>query len=400
MLHRTFKSVWHGLAVAAVGAISAACASKTQTSGETHFVDCDSDAVCVSELGTDYSCQDKKCRPVSQADAGTGGTPAAGGASGSGGNAGSGDTGGAGAGNGGAASTNCGPNCTPAYGYPFIEASPACVDVSKKEILGCFCPGLPDLPYPICHIRKSDGSTWLGEFTSFDDPNAFENCSGPTFNNFRSCDFSSCETAPQSWCSREDTCKSLGCGSLEFDTNGCRRRDCTSDADCSATDRCVFEQCRSTSSCAYLGDGTCQCGGPDPCINARFCNPTADYGPGGQWTALEFTQASGPCPTPGGCTSTWRLTPDGNLAISKNGIPSTATVDAGQLQTIIGFIDGPELRRALRDGLQCDPPPTDVGWQLKLELSTQTLQQDATGCMTTGPSGNIAQQIFDYIKNY
>lgn len=38
--------------------------------------------------------------------------------------------------------------------------------------------------------------------------------------------------------------------------------------------------------------------------------------------------------------------------------------------------------------------------QVKLELSTGPLQSDATGCLTTGPSGNIAQQIFDYLKNY
>jgi hypothetical protein len=279
------------------------------------------------------------------------------------------------------------------------DGGPPCVDTSFKQVLGCYCPGLPDLPIVPCHVKKSDGSIWLGEISTLADPGAFDTCpSMPS--DLHGCDFLSCNVPPPSWCSREDTCQSLGCGSLEFDSNGCRRPECTSDADCSSTDRCVFEQCRSTSSCSYTGDGTCQCGGPDPCINAHFCNPTADYGPGGQWTALEFTQASGPCPTPGGCTSTWRLTPDGNLAISRNGTPSTATVDASQLQTIVGFIDGPDLRRALRDGLQCDQPPTDVGWQLKLELGAQTLQQDATGCMTTGPTGNIAQQIFDYIKNY
>jgi hypothetical protein len=264
-------------------------------------------------------------------------------------------------------------------------------------VLGCYCAGNPDAPSN-CHVRKSDGSIWLGEFTS-PDPNAFDNCTSLPAD-LHACDFSTCDVPPPSWCSRADTCAVLPCDTLEFDSNGCKRPECTSDTDCASTDRCVFEQCRSTSSCAYIPDGTCQCGGPDPCINARFCNPIADYGPRGQWTALEFTQASGPCPTPDGCTSTWRLTPDGHLAMTKSGTPSTATVDAGQLETIVMFIDGPELRRSLRDGFQCDQPPTDVGWQLKLELSTETLQKDVTGCLTTGPSGNIPQQVFDYIKNY
>jgi hypothetical protein len=401
MLHRTSKNVWRaGLAAAAVAAVSTGCASKTQTSGETHFVYCDSDAVCAS-LGAEYSCQANKCQIRSETDAGAGGT------AGSGGN---GQTGGAGAGNGGAGSASCGANCTAAYGYPIFGTNGVgnnCVDTSKKEILGCYCPGAPNMPGLPCHVRKSDGSVWLGEFTSLADPGAFDSCASLPADPYE-CDFTGClsflqppnPSPPPSWCSLEDTCKSLGCGSLEFDANGCKRPECTSDADCSSADRCIHVACRNTMACTYSADGNCLCGGPTPCFEAQFCNPTAETGPRGDWTALEFTQASGPCPTPGGCTSTWRLTPDGSLAMSKDGTPSTATVDAADLTAIVAFINGPELRPALRDGFQCDPPPTDVGWQVKLELSTQTLQQDATGCLTTGPAGNIAQQVFDYVKKY
>ena len=37
---------------------------------------------------------------------------------------------------------------------------------------------------------------------------------------------------------------------------------------------------------------------------------------------------------------------------------------------------------------------------MKLELSTGPLQNDVTGCLTTGPAGNIAQQVFDYLKRF
>jgi len=75
-------------------------------------------------------------------------------------------------------------------------------------------------------------------------------------------------------------------------------------------------------------------------------------------------------------------------------------LDATALGSIRALIDGPEFRRDLRDGLQCDQPPTDISWQVKLELPTETLQRDATGCLTTGPDGNIARQVFDYFKNF
>jgi hypothetical protein len=367
-----------------------ACASKTQTSGETHFVECDTDADCAA-LGADYSCQEKECKIRSQSDAGAGGTAGAGGS-------------------GGAASVNCGASCVPAYGYQMVAEG--CIDQTKKEIIGCYCPGAPQLPGNPCHVRKSDGSTWwFGEFTSFNDPSAFETCEmGPIAFSLYSCDFSSCRTfftnpptgstPPPSWCSREDTCKALGCGSLEFDENGCKRLDCTSDSDCPNTERCVYVTCRNSGSCAYVHDGTCQCAGPASCLTGRVCNLTSAVGPRGDWTALEFISASGPCPTPGGCTSTWRLTPDGNVAISKEGTPSTATMDAVALDSLRAIIDGPELRRDLRDGFTCDQPPTDINWQVKLELATETLQRDATGCLTTGPDGNIARQAFDYFRNF
>jgi hypothetical protein len=384
MLHRTFRHLTILVAISAVSglALSAACASKTQTSGETHFL-CKVDADCAS-LGADYACRDQKCQMTTATDGG-GGSPGT-------------DGGGAG----GAGGGSCAPGCVPAYGYPLDQHrnGPSCVDLARKELLGCFCANQTDLPAPQCRIRSSDQTIFLGEITSLVDPGAYGDCPGSMFLDFHACDFSSCVTAPPSWCNREDTCKSIRCGSVEFESNGCMRTMCSSDADCTSTDRCVFLNCESTSSCAYSGDGTCACGGPLPCIHAHFCNATDGAGPRGDWTALEFDQGSGPCPPGQDCTATWRLTPDGHLAMSKFGTVSSATVDSLLLDAIVGIIDGPDLRSSLRDGFTCDPPPTDVGWSMKLELSTGPLQNDVTGCLTTGPDGNLAKQVFDYLKNY
>lgn len=154
-------------------------------------------------------------------------------------------------------------------------------------------------------------------------------------------------------------------------------------------------------SCLAGSDGSCHCidllkGYPPQ----RRCNATDEYGPRGVWIALTFEQDSGPCPSGTSCTSTWRLTPDGALTMSKLGVPSAATVDAPTLGIIRDYIDGSELRGSLRDGFQCDPPPTDVGWTMNLELSSGTLQGDVTGCITTGPTGNLAAKTFQELAAY
>jgi hypothetical protein len=136
------------------------------------------------------------------------------------------------------------------------------------------------------------------------------------------------------------------------------------------------------------------------CLYKSACNSTAEYGPGGAWSALELDSGSGPCPPGTDCTSSYRLTPDGQLVMSKFGTPSTATVDTITLADVRRIIDGPELRKDLRDGFQCGPPPTDIGWSIKLELPSGGMQSDVTGCILTGPDGNVAQQLYNYLKAY
>jgi len=62
--------------------------------------------------------------------------------------------------------------------------------------------------------------------------------------------------------------------------------------------------------------------------------------------------------------------------------------------------DGPELRAALRDGIACDPPVSDVFITFRLKFGTETLERLATGCATTGPSGNVFQRLFQLLSTY
>jgi hypothetical protein len=273
------------------------------------------------------------------------------------------------------------------------------VDLSMKEIIGCWCDGSPASN---CRIRKSDGKVFLGKTTRLFEPDNFGECGAygdPTIVPENSCDFESCATPPPSACSRADTCTVLPCNTPEFDSNGCKRSVCSNDSDCSATERCVFTPCQNSTACGYGPDGVCQCGVPEPCHPGYFCSPTAEYGPRGDWTAVEFDEVL----LGGGPTHTWRLTSVGRMTMSSGVAPAPpttriATVSQSDLSQITDVIDGPELRRSLRDGMNCGMPPTDVNTTMKLELTTGTLDTDVTTCAYSGD--NPAARIFGFVRGY
>ena len=81
---------------------------------------------------------------------------------------------------------------------------------------------------------------------------------------------------------------------------------------------------KTSSYCAPSPDSECACSGNAIALYGAFCNPVATVGPGGAWQRIEVVKASGPCPPGGTCVESWTLTPDGHLAMTKEGKPSTA----------------------------------------------------------------------------
>jgi hypothetical protein len=215
-------------------------------------------------------------------------------------------------------------------------------------------------------------------------------------------DFSSCERPPPSSCGLSETCAHLECGGLEFDEHGCRRAPCTTDADCQVGDRCTSLQCVDPTVCTF--DQRCSCATIFDCSPGLVCNSTAVVGPRGDWKTLEVRRASGPCPPGATCTSWWRIGSDGILTVSCQPtvsctpVPSNITV--GDLDALRVLVDGPSLRIALRDGIPCDAPPTDIGVTIRLELSTETLERDVTGCVLSGPASNVFQQVDQIVETY
>jgi hypothetical protein len=208
-------------------------------------------------------------------------------------------------------------------------------------------------------------------------------------------------------CSRSDFCDIADCGGLYIDENGCRRIDCQSDVDCAVDERCTSLVIGPYTGllnnfCGYASpDGTCWCPptSPPPQV-VTWCDPETIAGPRGDFQQLDIVEATGPCPPGETCSSSWTITPDGHVDFSKNGVIGSANLSTADRDLVLQEVDSPELRVGLRDGPTCDPPPTDVGVTFRLQLSTETLERDVTGCAISGPSGNVFELLFDLAQRY
>jgi hypothetical protein len=167
---------------------------------------------------------------------------------------------------------------------------------------------------------------------------------------------------------------------------------CEDDMNCAGHERCASIHCTSSVDCAdpRVADG-------GSCGASMKCALIQTAGPRGEWVQMEIT-AGQPCGVVG-CTSTWRVTPDGRVAFEATQEPARTTLlSEGDLDTINAMADGVELRPALRDGLDCGYPPAKPVVTLSLELSTETLTRDISAC-TSGES-NVLQKIYLLLTRY
>lgn len=374
---------------------AATCQPSDCSAQRTCDVECGRDQDCAG-LGAGYACDTGRCRRQTHGggDAGHGG----------GGNSDAGH-GGSDAGQGGGDSgvgKTCPAGCAVITAYPVDGCVGLPTDFTPPAWnVACEC-GDASVAYPGCHRRRSDGTVWYFGADRLADPSAWEDCNEEQ-NQAASfaCDFNTCDRPPLSTCRPPDMCEVRDCGGLEYDENGCHRAGCQTDGNCTESERCVALPCVDSSACAYAAtSGICQCGGPAICLSGNTCNPVSAVGPRGEWQRFEVHQGAGPCAPGESCTWTWTVTPDGRVDFDKNGMTGSAVLSDNDQMDLERLIDGPELRVALRDGIQCDGPPTDVGVDLRLVLPMQTLDREATGCAISGPEGNILQRVFQLVTAY
>jgi hypothetical protein len=271
--------------------------------------------------------------------------------------------------------------------------------MTRIELIGCECSSSAIGAVERCQHRVADGSLWAIGATRFDQGAEWTDCTTDEALLVQSsCEFSECERPPPSFCTLSQTCHELGCNTWEFDAHACRRKDCQHDEECPADERCTaVPGCLNNFSC-WSENGQCGCGGPEPCNMGYLCNPVATAGPRGTWSRFEIVQGAGPCPPGGSCTWDWVVTPDGEVTSSKQGDAGAQMIlDPWRLRMAL---DGPEFRLGMQNGFQCDLPPTDVSVTFKVVIDGVSIQQDVTGCAISGPADNVAQALFDMLKNY
>lgn len=201
-----------------------------------------------------------------------------------------------------------------------------------------------------------------------------------------------------STCTLADTCAVANCGGFTFDESGCVRAKCQSDADCSPDERCALVSPDDMS--CYEGDaGECICVTSQVYFLDWRCEPESIAGPRGEFQQLEIVEAASFTGSTG--ISSWTVTPDGHVEFSKNGVAGSAELTSLDHEDVLNpLVEGSALRVAMRDGIQCDPPPTDIEVTFRLQLSTQTLEHDETGCALVGPDNNVFSQLYQLVKRY
>jgi hypothetical protein len=71
--------------------------------------------------------------------------------------------------------------------------------------------------------------------------------------------------------------------------------------------------------------------------------------------------------------------------------------DLAELDSIVSsgpFLDG------MTNGFVCDRPPTDVFVSLRLDRDGASQTQGVTGCVFSGPTGNLPRRVNELVTKY
>ena len=354
------------------GACTASCSSSDECAGHASGavcvppscgqgepvceITCESNADC-SPLGSAYRCEGGACR-VGEPPAGNdGGAPPDGG-------------------------DGCGDGCQRVKIYPEVPGQ-GCLDVYVEHFEVCAC-GEPGVGRK-CAKFEPDGALYRVP-AGVDFPGAdVTDCSEEEEARvLHACEVADCAVPPPSSCSVEDTCAEFGCGGLVFDDDGCRRAECSSDEECVEDERCVTTSIPA-SSCDYSPDGTvCNCAGPTLDLEGKVCNPVSEVGPRGAWQKIQFIGFQSECSQD--CARDWTLIPSGELELALGDtvesmfIYDQIQLGEEELEEIDRLMDGPEIRPGLRDGFDCGPVE-DYELKLFVTLSGEEFEQSVTACV-------------------
>lgn len=176
-------------------------------------------------------------------------------------------------------SLRCSEGCRVLSGYA-VDEEAGCVNTAQSTDFGCACG---DDSHDFGCVRNAEGVWHVNDPHWFTENGAaagewsecteVEAASAAT-----SCDFSACDVAPPSACSKEDFCAtaSAGCdGGSPYDGQGCQRVECETDEQCGEGETCTpFECDPRVLGCGYETGSSCSCPPPPPVCNpVSFCLP-------------------------------------------------------------------------------------------------------------------------------
>jgi hypothetical protein len=119
-----------------------------------------------------------------------------------------------------------------------------------------------------------------------------------------------------------------------------------------------------------------------------------------KWQRLGLDNGSGPCPPQMSCSSGWVVSPDGHIAKTRGGDAGAAQMTPSDLLTLDAIVSSAPFLEGMAEGFVCDRPPTDVFVSLRLDRDGVTQTQGVTGCVFSGPVGNLPRRVNELVTKY
>ena len=94
------------------------------------------------------------------------------------------------------------------------------------------------------------------------------------------------------------------------------------------------------------------------------------------------------------CTWWWELTNDGVIAKEVQGHHSTNQMTPADLAAADAILSSSSFEMSMVGGFTCDPAPGGVIISFVLKHSDVELEVPVTGCVMSGPTFNIAQELY------
>jgi hypothetical protein len=118
-----------------------------------------------------------------------------------------------------------------------------------------------------------------------------------------------------------------------------------------------------------------------------------------KWQRLGLVNGSGPCPTDS-CSSSWDVSPDGHIAKTRLGDAGVAQMTPSDLSELDSIVSSKPFVDGMTNGFVCDRPPTDVFVSLRLDRDGTSRTQGVTGCVFSGPVGNLPRRVNELVTKY